>query len=78
MNCPTGTNRLREIREQRGLERYDISAELRVGDDSIRLWEDNKRLIPTKHIAPLARFLDVTPEYLMGWDREPATGKAAA
>lgn len=72
MATTSGANRLKEIREQRGFQRYDICAELRIGDDSVRLWEENRRLIPTKHIEPLARFLEVDPSFLMGWDREEA------
>jgi transcriptional regulator with XRE-family HTH domain len=66
-------NRLREIREAKGLERYDIAAHMRLSADTVRRWE--KELIPTQHVIPLARFLEVEPAHLMGWDRE---GAAAA
>lgn len=72
-------NRLREIREGSDpkVELYDIAAHLRISVDAVRRWERPGELIPSKHIEPLATFLGVAPGYLMGWDREPVTEKAA-
>lgn len=68
-----GRNRLREIREQTGKERYDICAYLRVSDDTVRRWEDNRGgPIPSKYIPALAAFLEVDTAFLMGWDRAEA------
>lgn len=68
-------NRLKEIREKQGVERYDICAHLRdlgrsLSDDTVRRWEENRGgPIPSQYIEPLSRFLGVDPSYLMGWDR---------
>lgn len=71
-------NRLREIREKTDKERYDVCAFLRVSDDTVRRWEDNRGgPIPSKYIPDLADFFEVEPAYLMGWDNEPAEEAAA-
>ena len=53
-----------------------VAHHLGIGETQVNRWAQNKVLIPTKHIEPLAAFLDTEPSTLMGWDREPA-GAAA-
>lgn len=65
------TNRLRELREARGLKLYDISAAIRVDPGTVSRWERGISPIPDEAKLQLAEFFDVTRPYLMGWD-EPA------
>lgn len=71
-------NRLKEIREDREprVELYDLAAHLRVSVESIRRWENGE--IPTKHIAPLTDYLDVSADHLLGLDHETAKTEVPA
>lgn len=65
------TSRLKEIREGKTprLELYDVAAHLRVSVDTVRRWDDNERLIPSKYLKPLTELLGVSADHLMGLDR---------
>ncbi len=72
------TNRLAELREARAWNQTVVAAECNVGERTVRRWETGETAIPSEQIPRLAALFDVTPEYLMGWDRVPAgTGEAA-
>lgn len=60
-------NRLRQLREQRGLKRYELAALIQVDPSTVYRWETGR--VPDEAKLLLAAFYDVTPEYLMGWDR---------
>lgn len=63
-------NRIKELREQRGMKRSKVAAAFDVDQSTIYRWEAGG---PPVHVIPdLARLLDVTPAYLMGWEREAA------
>jgi transcriptional regulator with XRE-family HTH domain len=72
-------NRLAELREARGWHRTKIAAAFEnVREKTVYRWEAGEVAIPSDAIPVLAAMFEVAPEYLMGWDREPAaTGKAA-
>lgn len=61
-------NRLRAIREQRGLTRRALSMRINVTESTIERWEMQKRGIPDERKLQLAKELGVTPAELMGWD----------
>jgi transcriptional regulator with XRE-family HTH domain len=61
-------NRLRELREQRGLTRREIAIRLDVTESTIVRWERLERRIPDERKLELAELLGVTPAQLMGWD----------
>lgn len=65
-------NRLRELREARELERYDISARFRVDPATVSRWERGISTIPDAVKLELADFYGVTPAYLMGWPETAA------
>lgn len=71
-------NRLKEIREGRDprVEIYDLAAHLRVSVETIRRWEVGE--IPTKHIASLTDYFDVTADHLLGLDRSSVAEAPAA
>lgn len=67
-------NRLRELREAKGLELYDIAAHVRKSEPMISRYERGESEPPLPILRRLASFYGVTVEYLMGWDQdlEPA------
>lgn len=70
-------NRLAELREARDWHRTVVAATFNVGERTVYRWEIEETPVPSDLIPALAQLFNVTPEHLMGWDREPATGKAA-
>ena len=65
-------NRISVLRKQRGWHRTVIAAEFNIGERTVQRWEAGETPVPSTVIPALAALLDVTPEYLMGWDREEA------
>lgn len=63
-------NRLREIREIRGLSARDIAVALDLTEASVIRLEKPEANIPTKHIRPLRTLLEVETDYLLGLDRD--------
>jgi transcriptional regulator with XRE-family HTH domain len=61
-------NRLRELREERGLTRREIAIRLDVAESTVERWETAKRRIPDERKLELAEMLGVSPAELMGWD----------
>lgn len=74
-------NRIRELRQARDWHRTVIAAAFNVGERTVYRWETGDTPVPSDFIPRLAGLFDVTPEYLMGWDRDDpkaSTPKAAA
>lgn len=76
------TNRLRELRERRGLSVMEVAAACGVHSSTVSRWQDG--LIPQEHLPTLAQLVDSSVPYLAGWSethepfRHPAiTGTAA-
>ncbi|MBQ7624639.1 MAG: helix-turn-helix domain-containing protein [Clostridia bacterium] len=70
------SERIRELRRERGLTLEQVAQKARVGRSTVRKWEAGLiRNIRQDKMALLAKALDTTPEYLMGWG-ENAAGKA--
>ena len=65
-------NQISVLREQRGWHRSVIAAEFNIGERTVRRWESGEVSVPSEYIPQLAALFDVSPEYLMGWDREEA------
>jgi transcriptional regulator with XRE-family HTH domain len=66
-------NRISVLREARGWHRTVIAAEFNIGERTVRRWENGEVEIPSTVIPRLADMFDVTPEYLMAWDRQEAS-----
>lgn len=64
-------NRIQELREARSWHRTVIGAAFNVGERTVRRWESGEIAVPSDLIPGLADLFGVTPEYLMGWDRQP-------
>lgn len=63
-------NRIRELREKRGLRLIHVAAEFEVDQSTAWRWEQGTP--PADVIPRLARFLGADPSYMMGWESEAA------
>lgn len=59
------------------LKRYDIAALCQRDTTTVGRWIKGEVEIPADLLRPLTEKFDCSVEHLLGWDREPATGKAA-
>ena len=57
---------LAELREDRGLTQLDLSKQLHISNSSISAYENGSRLPSIDIIVCLAKFFDVTTDYLFG------------
>jgi transcriptional regulator with XRE-family HTH domain len=71
-------NRLAELREAREWHRSKVAGAFNVGERTVQRWENGETPVPSDLIPALAKLFGVSTDHLMGWDREPVTGKAAA
>jgi transcriptional regulator with XRE-family HTH domain len=72
MQSQLPANRLRELREARGLKPYDIAARLRVDPSTVWRWETRGGSVPDQAKLDLAAFYGVSVAHLMGWDETEA------
>ena len=72
MSEPRTPNRLQELLDEKDVSAAAVADHLGLSEVQVVRWAKNKVLIPSKHIEPLAVFLDVEPAVLMGWDRPRA------
>lgn len=57
---------IRELRREMDCTQSKLADILGVTQDSISLWENNKRVPDTQYIVAMAKFFDVTTDYLLG------------
>lgn len=62
--------RIKELRKEKNLTQSDLAKILNVTQDSISLWEKNKRLPDTPYIVLLAMYFGVSSDYLLGLEDE--------
>lgn len=58
-------NRLRELRESRGLSQKMVSIKLDISQSSVSDWEMGRKTPPVKTICQLAEMFGVTSDYLL-------------
>ena len=58
--------RLKELRTEKGLSIQRLSKELHIGVASICRWENCRADVKGSQLVALAKYLDVTIDYLMG------------
>ena len=64
-------DRIKQARLALGYSAEQVAAFLQVSPATIYRYENGDiSKLPSKFIKPLAEFLCVTPEYLMGWTKE--------
>lgn len=63
--------RLRDLREDRDLTQADIAEVLGTAREQYNKYELGKQEIPFHHVITLARFYNVTIDYIAGLASEP-------
>lgn len=58
--------RLKELREERKLSQNQLAKLIGVTHTAIRLWELNERTVNADAIIALAKFFNVSSDYLLG------------
>jgi transcriptional regulator with XRE-family HTH domain len=63
-------NRIRELREGKGIRQVHMAAAFNVDQSTVHRWE---QIGPPAQVIPdLAKYLEADPSYMMGWEREAA------
>ncbi|MBE7084481.1 MAG: helix-turn-helix transcriptional regulator [Clostridiales bacterium] len=57
---------IKELRKEMGCSQNQLADVLGVTQDSISLWENDKRIPDAPYIITMAKFFDVTTDYLLG------------
>ena len=57
---------IKELRKEKRLTQEGLAAVFGVTQDSISLWELDKRLPDTLYIVEMAKLFEVTSDYLLG------------
>ena len=60
------TARLKELRNDKNLSQVDLAITTGLAQSSIAYWETGQRIPNAKAIIILARFFDVSTDYLLG------------
>ncbi len=58
--------RLKELRIEKGLSIQALAKEVKIGPSSICRWENQQADVKGSQLVILAKFFDVTIDYLMG------------
>lgn len=63
-------DRLRELREERGMKQEDLASIINVERQSISNYENDKSCPSLENLVRLADFFEVTTDYLLGRTKE--------
>lgn len=63
--------RLRDIREDKDITQSDIAKVLNTSQGYYSKYELGKREMPLHHLKTLCKFYNISPEYFMGFTKEP-------
>lgn len=66
--------RLKDLREDKDLSQNDIAKLLNISQQQYSLYETGQRDFPTEFIIILAKFYNVTTDYIFGLSSEPQKG----
>jgi len=62
----TFKDRLKDLREEKGLSRRELARQIGMGSPNIGLWEKGIQEPAASTVVKLARFFGVTTDYLLG------------
>ncbi len=62
--------RIKELREQKKWSQEELATKLGITQDSISLWEKNKRTPNTQYIIALCNIFEVSCDYILGYENE--------
>ena len=60
--------RLKELRLERGLSKEQVSQDTGLSRSAISLWEAGKRVPNAEAVVVLAKYFEVTTDFLLGVD----------
>ena len=60
--------KLKELRQELGLSQTAFATSIGVTQDSISLWEQNKRIPDTVYIVEICKKYKISADYLLGLD----------
>ena len=63
-------DRLRALRNEKGLSAKAFGKIMNVSDVTIIYWENNQRGVANEYLIKLAQFFDVSTDYLLGLEDE--------
>lgn len=58
--------RLKELRQEKGLSIQSLAKEVKIGSSSLCRWENGQADVKGSQLIILAKYFDVTIDYLMG------------
>ena len=58
--------RLKELRQEKNLSTIKLGKELQVSDSTITRWENGLRVPSIEHLYNIAKYFNVTSDYLIG------------
>lgn len=60
------SNRLKELRQEKGLIQERFAQELNVSKGAVAMWETGKRIPDSEMLKAIAKFFSVSVDYLLG------------
>lgn len=69
-------SRIRSARKSAGMSQEELGNRLDIGKSSISEWESGKRALPIDVVEQISEILNVSVQYIMGWNEEPAIRKS--
>lgn len=64
-------NRIRDLREDNDLTQAAMAKILQVGTTTYRRWETGEREIPLHIVIEIAKYYNVSIDYIVGLSKEP-------
>lgn len=65
------TKRLRDTREDRDLTQTEIAKALGMKYQQYQNYESGRREMPLHHLKTICKLYDISPEYFLGFIKEP-------
>ncbi|MBD5632097.1 MAG: helix-turn-helix transcriptional regulator [Clostridia bacterium] len=62
----TFAERLKELRQEKGLSIQSLAKEVKIGSSSLCRWENGQADVKGSQLIILAKFFEVSIDYLMG------------
>jgi len=62
--------RLKELRKERGMNRKDLTAALKLGRATVKRWEEGEQIPNALYIFKICQFFRCTAEFLLGLNDE--------
>jgi len=61
------SERLRALRNERGLSQFQLALELELGSGYISEIEQKRRMVSVEVLVRMAEFFNTTPDFLLGY-----------